>query len=109
MKNCTNCGAKLGEFYEICPFCFTNLVHGSEDEEKAKKRKKAKKLRLISIVISYSLLIGCTISWIIISVECFQSNNRICYTITLILMMLCWIFACVAPVLLGEEISTEEK
>ena len=109
MKTCENCGAKIGDNYEICPFCFVDLVFESEIEEKRKKRKKSKKLKLYSIIISYSLLIGSTILWIMISVECFNSYNRICYTNTLILMSLSWIFACVAPVLLGEELPKRGK
>jgi hypothetical protein len=109
MKTCENCGAKLGDYYKICPFCFVDLVSESETEEKRKKRKKSKKLKLFSIIISYSLLIGSTISWIMISVECFASNNRICYTTSLILMIVCWIFTCITPVLIGEELPKREK
>jgi Na+/phosphate symporter len=109
MKTCENCGAKLGDYYEICPFCFVDLVPGLETEEKRKKRKKSKKLKMLSIVISYSILIGSTISWIMISIECFNSNNRICYTNTLIFMVICWIFACITPALLGEELPKGEK
>jgi len=109
MKTCENCGAKLGDYYEICPFCFVDLVPELETEEKRKKREKSKRLKLFSIIISYSLLIGSTISWLTISVECFESYNRVCYTNSLILMILCWIFVCVAPVLLGEELPKREK
>ena len=109
MKTCENCGAKLGDYYETCPFCFVSLVPESETEEKRKKRIKSKKLKIFSIVISYSVLIVSTISWIIISLECFNSYDRICYTITFTLMIICWIFACVTPVLLGEELPKREK
>ena len=109
MKTCENCGAKLGDYYETCPFCLVSLVHDPEMEEKRKKRAKSKKLKIFSIVISYSLLIASTISWIMISVECFTSYDRICYTITLTLMIICWIFACVTPVLLGEELPKRGK
>jgi len=109
MKTCDNCGAKLGDFYETCPFCFVELVLDSEIEEKRKKRNRSKKIKLISIIISYLILIGSTISWVAISVECFKSYDPICYTNTLILMIVCWIFACVAPVLLGEELPKREK
>jgi len=109
MKTCENCGAKLGDYYEFCPFCFVDLVPELETEEKRKKREKSKRLKLFSIIISYSLLIGSTISWLTISVECFESYNRVCYTNSLILMILCWIFVCVAPVLLGEELPKREK
>ena len=109
MKSCDNCGAKLGDNYEICPFCFVDLIPGLETEEKRKKRIRSKKIKLFSIITSYLILIGSTISWIMISVECFNSNDRVCYTTTLILMILCWIFACVAPALLGEELPKREK
>jgi hypothetical protein len=104
MKICENCGEKLGDYYEICPNCFVSLLPEPEIEEKLKKRRKARKLKLMSIIISYIILIGSTISWIGISVECFNSYNRICYASTLILMIVCWIFACITPVLLGEEL-----
>ncbi|MHA2007621.1 MAG: hypothetical protein ACXABO_10175 [Promethearchaeota archaeon] len=107
-KPCKNCGAKIDEFFEICPFCYVILIPELELERKQKKRIKSRKLKKLSIVISYIIFFISTLSWLVVSGSCYQSQNTKCYDLTLVLMILCWISCCVAPILYGEELPKWE-
>lgn len=107
-KHCMNCGAKIDENYEICPFCFVFLLPGfMELDKKQKKIIKSEKLRKLSIIIAYLLFFSFTISWIIVSGKCFIGFNRKCLDLTIVLMILSWISCCIAPVLYGKELPKQ--
>lgn len=104
MKSCNNCTANIDENYIICPYCYTVLIPDLVPEKKPRKRITPKWLKKLIIVISYIIFLILLISWMIVSGFCFRSYNNKCYNLTLVLMILCWIFCCIAPVLAGEEL-----
>ena len=103
-----NCGAKIDENYESCPFCFVVLLPElMELEKKQKNIIKSEKLRKLTIIIAYLSFFILTISWIIVSGNCFRSFNRKCFDLTIVLMILAWISCCIAPVLYGKELPKQ--
>lgn len=108
MKSCNNCAANIDENFIICPFCYTVLIPELVPEKKPGKRIIPKWLKKLIIVISYIIFLIFLISWLIVSGFCLRSYNNKCYNLTLVLMILCWISCCIAPVLAGEELPKWE-
>lgn len=99
MNYCQICGKEIEKGPLICPTCEERLLADKDLE----KRKKPKNLKIIIWVVFYIIFLGFLISFIIISVSCYKSNNINCYKTSLVLMIHCFC-SCFIVSLLGEEI-----
>ncbi|MHA1915654.1 MAG: hypothetical protein ACW986_03915 [Promethearchaeota archaeon] len=99
MKSCTNCGAKIDQNYEICPFCFVVLV----PEKHPRKEEKFEKLKRLKIGGTYSIFILFFISYIVISRSCYQSENLKCYNFSFVFLILCVCSCCISWLILGAD------
>lgn len=99
MKPCPDCGAKLSQDFEICPFCFKVI----KPEKYPKKIKKYDTKKIIRIGGSYIAFLAFLLMYIFGSEVCYQSRNIICYRTSYIYLGLCVCFCFASWIFLGME------